>query len=208
MKRFTMIVAGLGMLSFTAMAHALPLCGAGFGPCRPGLEFGVFAGALAVEGALAKARDGVGAIGHFSTAFESFEDATATLSDPSLGDDEKCNQASNEDERGLAEAARGVRDGSKLKLEQFTSEAAFNTLRNFNTMLTTFIIQVVEFNIGEVEVLGGDPARILEARSRVTKANEAVLKGDLAKAADYAQRAYDLISGDANTAPECLVGRP
>jgi hypothetical protein len=33
-------------------------------------------------------------------------------------------------------------------------------------------------------------------------------KGDLAKAADDAQRAYDLISGDANTAPECLVGRP
>ena len=56
MKRFTMVVAGLGMLSFTAMAQALPLCGAGFGPCRPGLALGVLAGGLAVEGALAKAR--------------------------------------------------------------------------------------------------------------------------------------------------------
>ena len=208
MKRFTMVVAGLGMLSFTAMAQALPLCGAGFGPCRPGLEFGVFAGGLAVEGALAKAKDGVGAIGHFSAALESFEDATSKLADPSLSDDEKCAEASKEDERGLAEAARGVRDGSKLKLGQFTSENAFNTLRNYNTILTSFIIEVVTFNIDEVEVLGGNTARILEARSRVTKAGLAILKGDLATAADDAQRAYDLISGDANTAPECLVGRP
>jgi hypothetical protein len=74
-------------------------------------------------------------------------------------------------------------------------------------MLTTFIIEVVEFNIDEVEALGGDPARVHEARSRVTKAGQAILNGDLAKAADDAQRAYDLISGDANTAPECLVGR-
>ena len=207
MKRFTMVVAGLGMLSFTGMAQALPLCGAGFGACRPGLEFGVFAGGLAVEGALAKAKDGVGAIGHFSAALESFEDATSKLADPSLSDDEKCAEASKEDERGLAEAARGVRDGSKLKLEQFTSENAFNTLRNFNTILTSFIIEVVTFNIDEVEVLGGNPARILEARSRVTKAGQALLKGDLPKATDDAQRAYDLISGDANTAPECLVGR-
>jgi len=74
-------------------------------------------------------------------------------------------------------------------------------------MLTTFIIEVVDFNIDEVEVLGGNPARILEARSRVAKEGQALLKGDLAKAADDAQRAYDLISTDANTAPECLVGR-
>ncbi len=71
MKPFTMVVAGLGMLSFTAFAEALPLCGTGFGPCRPGLEFGVFAGGLAVEGAVANPRDGVGAIGHFSASFES-----------------------------------------------------------------------------------------------------------------------------------------
>jgi len=207
MNRLTLVVAGLGLLSFTATAQALPLCGAGFGPCRPGLEFGVFAGGLAVEGAVAKARDGVGAIGHFSAAFESFEDATANLADPSLSDSEKCAEASKEDERGLAEAARGIRDASKLKLEQFTSESAFNTLRNFNTMLTSFIIEVVTFNIDEVELLGGNQARILEARSRVTKAGQALLKGDLAKASDDAQRAYDLISGDANNAPECLVGR-
>ena len=74
-------------------------------------------------------------------------------------------------------------------------------------MLTTFIIEVVTFNIDEVEVLGGDPARVLEARSRVTTAGQALLKGDLAKAADDAQRAYDLLSGDANYAPKCLVGR-
>jgi len=208
MKRFTMVIAGLGLLSFTGMAQALPLCGTGFGPCRPGLEFGVFAGGLAVEGALAKARDGAGAIGHFTAAFESFEDAISKLGDASLSDDDKCAEASKEDERGLAEAFRGVRDASKLKVQQFISEDAFNTLRNFNTMLTTFIIEVVAFNIDEVEVLGGDPARVLEARSRVTRAGQALLKGDLAKAADDAQRAYDLISGDANTAPECLVGRP
>ena len=207
MKRFTMVIAGLGLLSFTGMAQALPLCGTGFGPCRPGLEFGVFAGGLAVEGALAKAKDGAGAIGHFTAAFESFEDAISKLDDPSLSDDDKCAEASKEDERGLAEAFRGVRDASKLKVQQFISEDAFNTLRNFNTMLTTFIIEVVAFNIDEVEVLGGDPARVQEARSRVTKAGQAILKGDLAKAADDAQRAYDLISGDANTAPECLVGR-
>jgi hypothetical protein len=207
MKRFTMVVAGLGMLSVTATAQALPLCGTGFGPCRPGLEFGVFAGGLAVEGAIAKARDGAGAIGHFSAAFESFEDANAKLADPSLSDGDKCAEASKEDERGLAEAARGVRDSSKLKLEQFISEDAFNTLRNFNTMLTTFIIEVVGRNIDEVEALGGNPARILEARSRVSKAGQALLKGDLAKAADDAQRAYDLISGDANSGPECLVDR-
>ena len=206
-KRFTMVIAGLGMLSFTGMAQALPLCGTGFGPCRPGLESGVFAGELAVEGALAKAKDGVGAIGHFSAAFESFEDAIRKLDDPSLSDDDKCAQASKEDERGLAEAARGFRDGSKLKLEQFISESAFNTLRNFNTMLTAFIIEVVGRNIDEVDALGGNPARILEARSRVSKAGQALLKGDLAKAADDAQRAYDLISGDANTAPDCLVDR-
>jgi hypothetical protein len=208
MKRLTMVIAGLGMLSFTGMAQALPLCGTGFGPCRPGLEFGVFAGGLAVEGALAKAKDGAGAIGHFTAGFESFEDAISKLGDPSLSDDDKCAEASKEDERGLAEAFRGVRDASKLKVQQFTSEDAFNTLRNFNTMLTTFIVEVVAFNIDEVEILGGDPARVQEARSRVTKAGQAILKGDLAKAADDAQRAYDLISGDANTAPECLVGRP
>ena len=117
-------------------------------------------------------------------------------------------QASKEDERALAEAARGVRDSSKLKLEQFTSESAFGALRNFNAMLTAFIIEVVEFNIDEAEALGGDPARIGEARSRITRAGQASVKGDLAKAADDAQRAYDLISGEANTAPECLVGRP
>jgi len=208
MKRFAMVVAGLGMLSFTAMAQALPLCGSGFGSCRPGLELGVFAGGLAVEGALARAKDGVGTIGHFSAAFESFEDAISKLADPALSDEEKCAQASKEDERGLAEAFRGVRDGSKLKLEQFVSEGAFNTLRNFNTMLTAFIVEVVEVNIDEVEALGGNAARVHEARSRVTKAGQALLNGDLAKAADDAQRAYDLISGDANTAPECLVGRP
>jgi hypothetical protein len=74
-------------------------------------------------------------------------------------------------------------------------------------MHTSFIIEVVTFNIDEVELLGGNQARILEARSRVTKAGQALLKGDLAKASDDAQRAYDLISGDANNAPECLVGR-
>ena len=207
MKPFTTVVAGLGLLSFTAIAQALPLCGAGFGPCRPGLEFGVFVGGLAVEGALANPRDGVGAMGHFSAAFESFEDAVSTLADPSLSDDDKCARASKEDERGLAEAFRGVRDSTKLKLERFISQDAFNTLRNFNTMLTTFIIQVVVQNIDEVETLGGDPARIQEARSRITNAGLAILKGDPAKAADNAQRAYDLISGDANDAPECLVGR-
>jgi hypothetical protein len=207
MKRFTMVIAGLGLLSSTGMAQALPLCGTGFGPCRPGLELQVFAGGLAVEGALARAKDGAGAIGHFSAAFESFEDATLKLDDPSLSDDDKCVEASKEDERSLAEAFRGVRDASKLKVQQFISEDAFNTLRNFNAMLTTFIIEVVAFNIDEVEVLGGDPARVKEARSRVTKAGQAILKGDLAKAADDAQRAYDLISGDANTAPACLAGR-
>lgn len=65
MKRFTMVAAGLGMLFFTATAQALPLCGAGSGPCREGLAFGAFFGGLAVEGALVKAKDGVGAIGHF-----------------------------------------------------------------------------------------------------------------------------------------------
>jgi hypothetical protein len=74
-------------------------------------------------------------------------------------------------------------------------------------MLTSFIIEVVAFNIDEVEALGGNPDRVLEARSRVTKAGLAILKGDLATAADDAQRAYDPISGDANAAPECLVGR-
>ena len=206
-KRLTMVIAGLGMLSFTGMAQALPLCGAGSGACRPGLEFGVFAGGLAVEGALARAKDGVGAIGHFSAAFESFQDAVQKLGDRSLSDDDKCAQASKEDERALAEAFRGVRDVSKLKLQQFISEDAFNTLRNFNTMLTTFIIEAVTMNIDEAEALGGNPARIQEARSRVTKAGQAILDGDTAKAADEAQRAYDLISGDANTAPECLDGR-
>jgi hypothetical protein len=207
MKRFRIAMAGLGILSFAATAQALPLCGTGFGPCRPGLEFGVFAGELAVEGALANARDGAGAIGHFSAAFDSFEDAASKLTDPSLSDGDKCAQASKEDERGLAEAARGVRDGAKLKLGQFTSERAFNTLRNFNAMLTSFIVQVVGHNIDEVEGQGGNPGRILEARNRVARAGQAILDGDLAKAADDAQRAYDLISGDANSAPECLVDR-
>ena len=94
MKRLTMVIAGLGLLSFTGMAQALPLCGTGFGPCRPGLEFGVFAGGLAVEGALAKPQDGAGAIGHFTAAFESFEDAISKLDDASLSDDEKCAEAS------------------------------------------------------------------------------------------------------------------
>src|SRR5262245_8030513 len=153
MKPFTVVVAGLGMLSFTAIAHALPLCGTGFGPCRAGLEFGAFAGGLAVEGALAKPKDGAGAVGHFTAAFKAFEDANSKLADPSLSDDDKCAQASNEDERGLTEAFRGVRDSSKLKLGQFTSQNAFDTLRNFNRLLTSFIIEVVAFNIDEVEAL-------------------------------------------------------
>ena len=129
MKALAMVVASLGMLSFTAIAHTLPLCGAGFGPCHPGLELGAFAGALAVEGALANPKDGAGAIGHFTAAFE---DANSKLADPSLSDDDKCAHASNEEERGLAEAFRGVRDSSTLKL------------------------------IDEVAALGGDPARIQE----------------------------------------------
>jgi len=80
-------------------------------------------------------------------------------------------------------------------------------LRNFNPMLTSFIIEIVGTNIDEAEALGGDPARIKEARSRVTKAGQELLHGDVAKAADDAQRAYDLISGDGNTAPDCLVAR-
>src|SRR5215470_13966016 len=207
MKRFTMVGAGLAMLSFTMTAHALPLCGAGFGECRPGLEFAVFAGGLAVEGALAKAKDGAGAIGHFSASFDSFENAFSKLADESLSDDDKCAQASNEDERGFAEAARGIRDASKLKLEQFTSPVAFETLRNFNTMLTSFMIQVVARNIDEVEGMGGKAAKVQEARNRVAGAGQALLNGDLAKAADGAQRAYDLLSGEANTAPQCLAGR-
>jgi hypothetical protein len=159
-----------------------------------------------VGGALAKAKDGVERSGISPRRSRSFEDAIQSW-DPSLSDDEKCAEASKEDERALAEAARGVRDVSKLKLQQFTSELAFNTLRNYNTMLTSFIIEVVAFNIDEVEALGGNSDRILEARSRVTKAGLAILKGDVATAADYAQRAYDLISGDANTGPDCLVGR-
>ena len=128
MKAFTMVMVGLEMLSLTAIAHARPLCGAGFGPCRPGLEFGAFAGGLAVEGALAHPKDGASAIAHFTAAFEAFEDANATLADPALSAEDKCAQASNEDERGVAEAFRGVRDSSKLTLEQFTSQNAFNTL--------------------------------------------------------------------------------
>jgi hypothetical protein len=207
MNRIKLVVAGLGMLSFTGVAQALPLCGAGAGACRPGLELSVFAGGLAVEGALAKARDGVGTIGHFTAAFESFQDATTKVDDPSLSDDDKCAEASKEDERGLAEAARAVRDGSKLKVQQFISEDAFNTFRNFNAMLTAFIVEVVALNIDEVEALGGNAGRIQEARNRVARAGQAIVKGDVAKAADDAQRAYDLISGDANTAPDCLAGR-
>ena len=207
MNRFKLVVAGLGMLSFTGVAQALPLCGTGSGPCRPGLELSVFAGGLAVEGALARAKDGVGTIGHFTAAFESFQEAATKVDDPSLSDDDKCAEASKEDERGLAEAARAVRDGAKLKVQQFISEDAFNTFRNFNAMLTAFIVEVVEFNIDEVEARGGDAGRVHEARSRVARAGQAIIKGDLAKAADDAQRAYDLISGDANTAPECLDGR-
>ena len=207
MKPFTILAASLGMLTLTATVQALPLCGAGAGACRPGLELGVFGGTLAVENALARAKDGTGAIGHFAAAFESFEDATAKLSDPSLGDADKCAEASKEDERGLAEAARGVRDSFKLKREHFTSELAFNTLRNFNAMLTAFMIEVVEQNIDETEALGGDAGRIHEARSRVARAGEELLQGDVAKAADDAQRAYDLISGDGNAAPDCLAGR-
>jgi hypothetical protein len=207
MKRFTTVFAGLAVLSFTAVAQALPLCGEGFGPCRPGLELGVFAGSLAVEGALADPRDGTGSIGHFEAAFTAFGDAAAALADPSLSDDDRCVQASKEDERGIAEAFRGVRDAAKLKVQQFTSPDAFNTVRNFNAMLTAFMIEVVDRNVDEVEAIGGDPARIQEARDRVANAGRALLAGDSARAADNAQRAYDLISGDANDAPECLVGR-
>jgi hypothetical protein len=208
MKRIAIVVAALGTVFLTTTgAQALPLCGEGFGPCRPGLQISMFSGALAVEGALARARDGAGAIGHFLAAFESFGDAASRLEDPSLSDDDKCAGASEEDERGLAEAARAIRDASKLKPAQFTSDLAFNTLRNFNAMLAAFIVDVVAFNVDEVEALGGDPARVDEARSRITRAEQAIAKGDAAKAADDAQRAYDLISGDANSAPECLVGR-
>jgi hypothetical protein len=208
MKRFTMVVAGLGMLFFTATAQALPLCGAGSGPCRDGLAFGAFFGGLAVEGRPCK---GEGRRG----SYRALHDVVRVVHrrDREVGRPvaerrtRSAPEASNEDERGLAEAARGVRDVAKLKLQQFTSELAFNTLRNYNTMLTSFMIEVVAFNIDEVEALGGNPDRILEARSRVTKAGLAILKGDVAAAADYAQRAYDLISGDANTGPDCLVGR-
>ena len=106
---------------------------------------------------------------------------------------------------GLDAAMRAI--CAKLKVEQFTSESAFNVLRNFNRMLTEFIIEVVEFNIDETEALGGDPSRMNEARSRIARAGQAIVNGDLAKAADHAQRAYDLISREANSAPECLVGR-
>src|SRR5262245_29615749 len=112
MKAFAMVVTGLGILSLTATAQALPLCGIGFGPCRPGLELAAFFGGPAVEGAVTRARDGAGAIGHFTASFESFEDAVAKLGDSALSDDEKCAQASQEDERGFAEVARGIRDAS------------------------------------------------------------------------------------------------
>jgi hypothetical protein len=90
--------------------------------------------------------------------------------DPAPSDDDKCVQASKEDERGVAEAFRGVRDAAKLKVQQFTSPDAFNTLRNFNAMLTAFMIEVVHRNIDEVEAIGGDPGRIGEARGRIANA--------------------------------------
>ena len=70
MKRLTMVIAGLGMLSFTGMAQALPLCGDGSGPCRGGVAFGAFFGGLAVEGAVAKAKDGGKLSGTSGPSFE------------------------------------------------------------------------------------------------------------------------------------------
>jgi hypothetical protein len=91
MNRLTLVVAGLGLLSFTATAQALPLCGAGFGPCRPGLEFGVFCRRACRRGRrVAKARDGVGASGTSRQRSSRSRTATANLADPSLSDSEKC----------------------------------------------------------------------------------------------------------------------
>jgi hypothetical protein len=120
MTALSMVVASLGMLSFTAIAHTLPLCGTGFGPCRPGLELGPFAGALAVEGALANPKDGAGAIGHFTAAFEAFEDANSKLADPSLSDDDKCAQASTR----TREASRKPSEASFDEVEALGGDPA------------------------------------------------------------------------------------
>jgi hypothetical protein len=88
-------------------------------------------------------------------------------------------QAARRTSGALAEAARAVRDGSKLKLEQFTSESAFNTLRNFNTMLTSFIVEIVTFNIDEVEVHSAEMQAGSLKPKPSSKAGRALLKGDL-----------------------------
>jgi hypothetical protein len=113
-----MVIAGLGLLSFTGMAQALPLCGTGFGPCRPGLEFGVFAGGLAVEGALAKTKDGAGAIGHFTAAFESFEDAISKLGEKVSARSGQMAQEQNlsKDASCLANSGIYFRSGYQLNL--------------------------------------------------------------------------------------------
>jgi len=120
------LVSALAVLVLGAgTASALPL----EGQDRRDVAVLTFLVSQAIDGDLKKPKDGVGILGHLATSLESFQDAVQKLQDGNLSDDDKCVQGSKEDERGLAEAFRSVRDGVKLKAAQFNSQTAFDLRR-------------------------------------------------------------------------------
>ena len=204
--RFLGIIVGLVLL-LTGTASALPLNG-GTRDTIVGLVMDVDE---ALAGTLGKVKDGVALRGHAAASIEAFEEAVEKLQNGYLADTSdlaKCTQSSKEDERGLAEAFRVVRDGSKLKVSQFIGDTEFGNFRLALVTLATVAILAVDTNIFEAEVIGASASKIATARNRIGTASKALLvKGDLAKAADQAQSAYDLISGEANIPPACLEER-
>jgi len=173
-------------------ARAVPICNTGT-DCRSALIADGQGLIAALEANVAEERNRRSPIQDLNEGIRRFQEEA-----PAKEAITYCTGAAKEDDRGLKKFARAVKG-----IEKLTSRGlAPASVAALNAAMTTDIITTVTANVDELEaLLGSVTAQMETSRSRIAKANEYFALGKLGKAADQAQRGYDVVRD-----PGCEVG--
>ena len=165
-------------------AWAIPICNSGT-DCRSALIADGQGLIAALEANVAEERDRRSPIQDLNEGIRRFQEEA-----PAKEAITYCAGAAKEDDRGLKKFARAVKG-----IEKLTSRGiAPASVAVLNAAMTTDIITTVTANVDELEALiGSVTAQMETSRSRIAKANEYFALGKLGKAADQAQRGYDVV---------------
>lgn len=198
-----MVVVSFLALGLATPAHALPLCeGVSGQVCREEVVASVSALITSLELDVKAEGDRRAAVKELEQAVREFALAGSEVEHPRTGltEEQICTRAGKQDDRGLEQIAKGVKAAVKIASSRFTSQAAFAHTRAAIADLASTAIGAVTDNVGEVELAVGDMPEVADAHERLAKAESNLDAGKLDKAADEAQRAYDVVRDEANVA--------